>query len=227
MVAFPVVKLGSLFVKQISSPIARRLVNGAKRSSLFRNWVCVPLGQLYHFYEVQLKLAALNIVTRKVTKVPKLSEEDAIELGSAILSEILILAVAVGIIVYEYTGSVLEKKEEEQLKKEERQKLKDKLYQLEFQLDQNNESINSIAKTFIKRCSKEHSKNMMDIIDENASSKKERIEYMKFLDEEQESEETTSTGTESKSKSMTEDFVEFMEEVVEEVLDAVNPDDDE
>ena len=103
--------------------------------------------------------------------------------------------------------------------------LKDKLYQLEFQLDQNNESINSIAKTFIKRCSKEHSKNMMDIIDENASSKKERIEHMKFLDEEQESEETT--GTESKSKSMTEDFVEFMEEVVEEVLDAVNPDDDE
>ena len=225
MVAFPVVKLGSLFVKQISSPIARRLVNGAKRSSLFRNWVCVPLGQLYHFYEVQLKLAALNIVTRKVTKVPKLSEEDAIELGSAILSEILILAVAVGIIVYEYTGSVLEKKEEEQLKKEERQMLKDKLYQLEFQLDKNNESINSIAKTFIKRCSKEHSKNMMDIIDENASSKKERIEHMKFLDEEQESEETTST--ESKSKSMTEDFVEFMEEVVEEVLDAVNPDDDE
>ena len=225
MVAFPVVKLGSLFVKQISSPIARRLVNGAKRSSLFRNWVCVPLGQLYHFYEVQLKLAALNIVTRKVTKVPKLSEEDAIELGSAILSEILILAVAVGIIVYEYTGSVLEKKEEEQLKKEERQLLKDKLYQLEFQLDQNNESINSIAKTFIKRCSKEHSKNMMDIIDENASSKKERIEHMKFLDEEQESEETA--GTESKSKSMTEDFVEFMEEVVEEVLDAVNPDDDE
>ena len=178
MVAFPVVKLGSLFVKQISSPIARRLVNGAKRSSLFRNWVCVPLGQLYHFYEVQLKLAALNIVTRKVTKVPKLSEEDAIELGSAILSEILILAVAVGIIVYEYTGSVLEKKEEEQLKKEERQKLKDKLYQLEFQLDKNNESINSIAKTFIKRCSKEQSKNMMDIIDENGDGDITKDEFV-------------------------------------------------
>ena len=41
----------------------------------------------------------------KVTKVPKLNEEKAIEEGAQLLSEIVILSIAAGLVTYEYRRS--------------------------------------------------------------------------------------------------------------------------
>ena len=69
--------------------------------------VCLPLAQFYHYYEVKLRLAALNLGIGKVntfrmkssgdfqyhhlfkvTKVAKLSEEKAVQQASEIFSEV-------------------------------------------------------------------------------------------------------------------------------------------
>ena len=43
-----------------------------------RTYVCIPVAQLFHWYEIKLKMRMLNI-GGKVTKVPKLNEAKAIE----------------------------------------------------------------------------------------------------------------------------------------------------
>ena len=76
-IAFPLLKLGVLLVKQVSKPLATRIANSANKYRVFRDWICIPSAQLLHRAEVKLKLFSLGVT--KVTKVPRLSEEDAVK----------------------------------------------------------------------------------------------------------------------------------------------------
>ena len=230
-VAFPLAKLGVLLVKQISKPLAKRFANRAKKHRLFRDWVCVPIGQMFHYCEARVKLASLDVVLkRKVVKVPRLSEKDAIEQGSNILSEALILATAIAILVYEYKKSREEKREEEEIKSTERELLKSKLFDLETNIERQSDSIFFLAQHFVNKSPKESKEILQKIVDETPNpSSKAKIEPLKLLEDiegKKSSDEDTKQKT-SEDKSMTEEFVEFVEEVVEEVLDTVNPEDDD
>ena len=232
-VAFPLAKLGVLLVKQISKPLAKRFANRAKKNRLFRDWVCVPIGQMFHYCEARVKLASLDVVLkRRAVKVPRLSEKDAIEQGSNILSEALILATAIAILVYEYKKSREEKKEEEEIKTAERELLKSKLFDLETNIERQRDSIFFLAQHFVSKAPKESKETLQKIIDETPNpSDKAKIEPLKLLedieDKKSKEEDIKQQQKTSEDKSMTEEFVEFVEEVVEEVLDTVNPEDDD
>ena len=116
--AFPIAKLGVLLVKQINKPLARNLVKIAQKNKPFRDYVGVPLGQFFHYVEMKLKLKSLNIVAIKwkSTKIPKLDEQDAIEQGSNLLSELIILNFAADVLIYEYKKQQSEKQKEEDMK---------------------------------------------------------------------------------------------------------------
>lgn len=43
--AFPVVKLGALFIRQISKPIAENIKRYAKGHPVFRRYICIPPAQ--------------------------------------------------------------------------------------------------------------------------------------------------------------------------------------
>ena len=79
------------------------------------------------------------------TTIPKLNEERAIETGSQLLSELIILGIASGMLVYEYQRS----SEKEEAKKEqlEREKayLNDKLEHLGAMLDKQREDIKELT----------------------------------------------------------------------------------
>ena len=94
--AFPLAKLGFLLIKQVSKPIAKSIAQRAKNSPFFKNWICIPVAQAFHFYEVKVKMTALNLGSGRVTKVPKLSETQAVQQGAELLSEIIILSIASG-----------------------------------------------------------------------------------------------------------------------------------
>jgi len=146
--AFPVAKLGFLFVKQISKPVAKQIAARAKSSRLFRDYVCIPVAQLFHWYEVKLKVQMMN-VGGKVTKVPKLNEAKAIEQGSEILSEFILLSIASTILIYEYNRS----KEKEDKKEEdlalERERLRNKIFEIEFKVEKQTTQIRELARTVI------------------------------------------------------------------------------
>ena len=230
-VAFPIAKLGVLLVKQISKPLAKRFANRAKKHRLFRNWVCIPTGQMFHYCETRVKLASLDLVLkRKAVKVTKLSEKDAIEQGSTILSEVLILFTAIGILVYEYKKSRDEKKEEEEIKTEERELLKSKLFDLETNIERHSDNIYFLAQHFVNKSPKDSQGTLKKIIEETpdplAKDKVKPLELLVDIEGKKSNEEDRKRKS-SDEKSMTEEFVEFVEEVVEEVLDTVNPEDDD
>ena len=232
-VAFPLAKLGVLLVKQISKPLAKRFANRAKKNLVFRDWVCVPIGQFFHLCEARLRLASLDLaLKRTVLKVPKLSEKDAIEHGSTILSEALILCTAVAILVYEYKKSQDEKKEEEEIKTAEREMLKSKLFDLETNIEKQSDNIYFLAQHFVNKSSKDDKEILNKIIKETPEpTEKSKVEPLNLFEDTEDKSYKQSKGKKfaetSEDKSMTEEFVEFVEELAEEILEAVNPDDDD
>lgn len=132
---FPALKLGVLFVKQISKPLAKFLVNQAKNHVLFRTYVIIPPAQcesvftllkcycmlllqstfffvVYHWAEVKAKMYVMNL--GKPTKVAKLNEAMAIELGANLIGEVIIFSVAGACLILEYNRqSTKEAKKEE------------------------------------------------------------------------------------------------------------------
>jgi len=97
---FPLFKLGVLLIRQISKPIAGYIKEGAKRSVIFRNYICLPTAQIYHWSETRWKLFVMGF--GKPMKVTPLKEEVAIEVGADILSEVFIFGTAAGLLTVEY-----------------------------------------------------------------------------------------------------------------------------
>lgn len=147
--AFPVAKLGFLLIKQVSKPFAKSIAARAKKSPLFKDWVCVPIAQLFHFYEVKMKMRALNLGQGKVTKVPKLTETKAVEQGAEILSEFIIISIASGILIYEYNRSKEKDDAKEEKLKADREMIKSKIFELELKVEKQSTQIRSLAKTAI------------------------------------------------------------------------------
>ena len=147
--AFPLAKLGFLVVRQVSKPMAKSIAERAKVSPFFKNWVCIPIAQLFHFYEVRVKMATLNLGTGKVTKVPKLSETQAVQQGAELLSEMIILSIASGILIYEYNRSKEKEEAKEEKIKADREAIKDKIYNLEVKVEKQSVQIRNLAKTAI------------------------------------------------------------------------------
>ncbi|CAG2116392.1 unnamed protein product [Medioppia subpectinata] len=98
--AFPIVKLATLAFRQVAKPIANSFKTRAKSSPFFRNYICMPPAQLYHWLEVNVKMKLLGL--GKPSQVQKLNEQSAIELGAELLGETIIFTVAAGTLVAEY-----------------------------------------------------------------------------------------------------------------------------
>jgi hypothetical protein len=47
--AFPIAKLGTLLVRQVSKPIANMLIRRAKNYPFFRKYICMPPAQCKYF----------------------------------------------------------------------------------------------------------------------------------------------------------------------------------
>lgn len=183
--AFPLAKLGFLVIKQISKPIAQGFARRAKQSRIFREYICIPIAQFYHWYDVKVSLSKFKdrvpfcmfcfyfiffkqfrmrvLKLGNATTIPKLNEERAIETGSQLLSELIILGIASGMLMYEYQRSA----EKEEAKKEqiERDKayLNDKLERLGSFLDKQKEDLEEL---------KAISKRLQDEVDQRKSSTK-------------------------------------------------------
>ncbi len=142
--AFPFFKLGFLVVKQISKPIANSIAKRAKKSRVFREWICIPVAQLFHWYDVQIRMKMLNL--GKARSVPKLNEDNAIETGSQLLSEFILLSVGAAILFLEYQRqSGNEEAKAERLAKE-KAALDARLADLEFGLEEQRAQLRELTR---------------------------------------------------------------------------------
>ena len=95
---FPLSKLLFMFMKSLAKPISRRILHRAHTQPFFRDYVCRPPAQLFHFYEAKVKFRVMNLGRVRVTKVPRLSDKDSLELGANLFSEMSIMALAMAVL---------------------------------------------------------------------------------------------------------------------------------
>ena len=107
-------------IKQVSKPFAKFIAAEAKEHKIFKDWICIPIAQKFHFLEVVVKMRSLKPkkgtkgAGSRVTRVPALNEARAVELGSELLSEIIVLGISVSTAVILYNISVNKEIEKEE-----------------------------------------------------------------------------------------------------------------
>ena len=178
MAPLPLVNLGFLVIKQVSKPFAKFIAAEAKEHKIFKDWICIPIAQKFHFLEVVVKMRSLKPKRgskgsgNRVTKVPALNESRAVELGSELLSEIIVLGISISTALILYNISVnkeIEKEEtatkakalEEEMKenkaKADREALKNMILAVESKID--------LQSTQIKQLIKEMEENRHSVIE--------------------------------------------------------------
>ncbi|XP_061453955.1 optic atrophy 3 protein [Rhineura floridana] len=111
--AFPIAKLLYLGVRQLSKPLAARIKDGARASPFFRQYICGPPAQIYHWVEMRAKMRIMGF---RGAAIKPLNEEVAAELGAELLGEAIIFGVGGLCIFLEYSRQATNsKKKEEEL----------------------------------------------------------------------------------------------------------------
>ena len=145
---------------QDAKPVAKYISNRAKESKVFRDWICMPIAQRAHIWEVKAKMRSLNLGSGRVTKVPPLSEAKAVEQGSELLSELVIYSIASIIVVYEYNSSSEKDQAKEEKLAADRQMIKGKISQLEEMVSKQNTRIAELSKAALDLEKERHIRNL-------------------------------------------------------------------
>uniref|UniRef100_A0A8D0DW18 Outer mitochondrial membrane lipid metabolism regulator OPA3 n=1 Tax=Salvator merianae TaxID=96440 RepID=A0A8D0DW18_SALMN len=108
--AFPIAKLLYLGIRQISKPLAARIKDGARASPFFRQYVCGPPAQVYHWIEMRAKMRIMGF---QGAAIKPLNEEAAAELGAELLGEAIVFGIG-GLCIYlEYSRQTANSKKKE------------------------------------------------------------------------------------------------------------------
>ena len=92
--AFPVVKLGIILLQQLSKPTVRVVSNMAVHNRIIHSYLCKSAN---HLQTIDAKIHA-----KSKSELPALSEEQLIEKGAHLLSEILLFIIASSIAIFQY-----------------------------------------------------------------------------------------------------------------------------
>ncbi|XP_015806262.1 optic atrophy 3 protein homolog [Nothobranchius furzeri] len=109
--AFPIAKLLYLGVRQLSKPVANRIKAGARRSEFFKNYICLPPAQMYHWIEMRTKMRIMGF---KGATIKPLNEDAAAELGAELLGEAIIFLIGGGCMVVEYSRQAANSRRKEE-----------------------------------------------------------------------------------------------------------------
>ena len=148
---------------------------------------------------------------------------------------------AVSLLALEFHKSKQEKEEEEEAKEADKEMLRSKLYSLEVAIARQDENILTLANTLLQKSSSlgSESSNVSQLREtiSSSSSSKDAIKPLELSSSTEsrnkaqnkdalKNTEKSTEVAEEEEKSLTDEFVDFMEEVTEEILEVLIPDDD-
>ena len=94
-------KIGSLLIKTLSKPVAKRIKTDFTRYDLTRRFL-IGMGQQTHRLTTRMTIWSEGF---KVRSIPPLEEKEAIQKGADLLGEAIVFGVSVGVVVWEYNRS--------------------------------------------------------------------------------------------------------------------------
>uniref|UniRef100_A0A1B0FHC3 OPA3-like protein CG13603 n=1 Tax=Glossina morsitans morsitans TaxID=37546 RepID=A0A1B0FHC3_GLOMM len=146
--SFPVVKLACLALRQISLPIAQKIKDEAKRNPFFRNNICMPPAQFYHWTEVKMRMWGINL--GRPIEVIRLNEATAIDLGANVLGELFVFAVGALALLYEYTRQLKKEARREKKLELEKVELRNRVAELYLRVEQKNAQLREISRIVVE-----------------------------------------------------------------------------
>ncbi|XP_011260368.2 optic atrophy 3 protein homolog [Camponotus floridanus] len=207
---FPALKLGVLFIKQISKPLAKFLVNQAKSHAIFRTYIIMPPAQFYHWAEVKAKMYIMNL--GKPTKVAKLNESMAIDLGASLMSEMIIFGVAGGCVILEYNRQVTKEAKKEEVRQMQIQKFTDDIQAL-YNTTLQQEARIHYLQTAISDLARHTKHKLPEPVLQQISNSNNSLEDNTKKNPNKDNQSTTEINTESESRSLIERAVIYYKEL--------------
>ena len=101
--AFPIVKLGIILIQHLSKPAVKVVSKMAVKNTFVRVYVCRSANR---FHNLDAKIRSNSINDKSGLTLP---EEQAIERGAHLLSEILLFGIASIIAIYQYNKNMKRK----------------------------------------------------------------------------------------------------------------------
>ncbi|SIO73879.1 Optic atrophy 3 protein (OPA3) [Babesia microti strain RI] len=118
---FPVAKLWSILVRQLSKPAGNYLKKRAAKSEKFRN-ICIYFGNRAYAFDRYVNrrfYRESGQVTDSPEPIPKITIERSVNIGTEIIGEFIVFLTAAIVITAEYTrSSIKESKKELRLREE-------------------------------------------------------------------------------------------------------------
>ncbi|XP_029666103.1 optic atrophy 3 protein homolog [Formica exsecta] len=207
---FPALKLGVLFIKQISKPLAKFLVTQAKNHPIFRTYFIMPPAQFYHWAEVKAKMYIMNL--GKPTKVAKLNETMAIELGANLMGELIIFGVAGGCVILEYNRQVAKETKKEELRQMQIQKFTDDIQAL-YNTTLQQEARIHYLQSAIGELAKHTKHKLPEPVLQQINNNDDNLEDNMKKSSNKNSKNTTEASTESESRSLIERAITYYKEL--------------
>ncbi|XP_017036346.1 putative OPA3-like protein CG43998 [Drosophila kikkawai] len=137
--------LGKIFVhglKRVSKPIGNLLMWAGKHNPHVRRYIIIPPAQLYNKFEVRWKMQMLRLKQPK--RVPPLPSAIATQLGTDMLSEVIVFIIGGGLIVHEFSRQQLKTRKKLQEEMEQRRVLFEQLDGISADLEQQDKDISYI-----------------------------------------------------------------------------------
>ncbi|KAH8383388.1 hypothetical protein KR009_008407 [Drosophila setifemur] len=143
--SFPLAKIIVFGFKRASKPVSDLLLWVGKHHPLFRKAVIIPPGQLYHNLETRSKIRMLRL--KQPRHVPPLPAKQAIQLGANLLSEVFVMAIGTGLILFEVSRQMRNDEEKNQQLKEKERARHELVGHISADVDSQDEDIKWLKKT--------------------------------------------------------------------------------
>ncbi|XP_068683415.1 optic atrophy 3 protein homolog [Montipora foliosa] len=142
--SFPLFKLVSLAVKQVSKPVVNSLKTAAKQSDFFRKYICTWPGQGYHWLETKVKMQLMGLSGPE--KVQPLSEQKAVDVGAELLGESLVFGIATVMLFFEYRRGQKKEEKKEDLQNQKLIDLQNQVKELELTIETNSAQVRELTR---------------------------------------------------------------------------------
>jgi len=110
---FPLAKLGYMALKQAGKPLANFMKRRAKTSPFFHTRVCLPVAQIYHHWDTNVRMVSLGLAKPTKGSVKPMDESQAVDLGAEMIGETTIFIIGAAILYLEYYRQSLKTEQKE------------------------------------------------------------------------------------------------------------------
>ncbi|XP_065661799.1 optic atrophy 3 protein homolog [Hydra vulgaris] len=146
MSPLPLLKLGTLVVKQLSKPLANAIKSTVKENPRFAKTVALP-AQAFHIMEQRVRMAGFG--WKNKVEVKPLNEDAAVSLGAEMVGEFVIFSLAAICVILQVVYSKRSEKRKEEALNNKLVSLQEQILQLNVEKSEFKQEISNLKESIL------------------------------------------------------------------------------